>query len=65
MIALTRLDGRELVVNLDHVTFVEATPDTCLTLRSGDRLMVREAVDEVVRRAVEFRRQVAPPWGKE
>jgi flagellar protein FlbD len=58
MITLTRLDGREVVVNVDRVVFVEATPDTRLTLAGGSRLMVREEVAEVVRRAIEFQRLV-------
>jgi flagellar protein FlbD len=60
MIAVTRLDGREVIINLDRVVSVEATPDTLLTLVGGDRLMVREPVSEVVRRAIEFRRRVTP-----
>ena len=59
MIAVTRLDGRELVVNLDRVVSVESTPDTMLTLTGGDRLMVREGVDEVVRRAIDYKRRSA------
>jgi len=55
MILLTRLDGRELVVNSDLIVTVEATPDTMVTLTTGDRLLVREPVSEVVDRAVAFR----------
>lgn len=55
MILLTRLDGRELVVNSDLILTVEATPDTMVTLTTGDRLLVREAVQDVVDRAVAFR----------
>jgi flagellar protein FlbD len=60
MILLTRLNGREVVVNVEQVVFVESTPDTRLTLIGGERLMVREAVDEVVRRAEAFRRRSTP-----
>lgn len=55
MIMLTRLDGRELVVNSDLIVTVEATPDTMVTLTTGDRLLVREPVQDVVERAVAFR----------
>jgi len=51
MIKLTRLDGTELVVNVDHLLTAEATPDTVLLLSSGHKIMVRESVDEVVDRA--------------
>ncbi len=58
MIPLTRLDGREVVVNADHVLTVEATPDTVLVLTTGHHLMVKEAVDEVVDRVAAWRRRV-------
>lgn len=59
MIPLTRLDGKELVVNVDHVLTVEATPDTLLVLTTGHHLMVKEPVREVVDRAAAWKRRVA------
>ena len=58
MIVLTRLDGKELVVNADHVLTVEATPDTVILLTTGQKLMVGEPVDEVVGRAAAWHRRV-------
>lgn len=55
MIFLTRFDGTEVVVNCDLIVTVEKIPDTVLTLTTGDRIMVREPVEEVVERAVSFR----------
>ncbi len=52
MIKLTRLDGEAFVVNAELIRFVEARPDTFVTLTTGDRLVVAESMDEVVRRAV-------------
>ncbi|HET7754650.1 MAG TPA: flagellar FlbD family protein [Anaeromyxobacteraceae bacterium] len=59
MITLTRLDGRELVVNADHVLTVDATPDTVLVLTTGLHVMVKEPVREVVDRAAAWKRRVA------
>jgi flagellar protein FlbD len=59
VIALTRLDGKELVVNADHVLTVEATPDTVVVLTTGSSLMVKETVAEVVDRAAAWRRRIA------
>ncbi|BDG07976.1 flagellar FlbD family protein [Anaeromyxobacter paludicola] len=59
MICLTRLDGQELVVNADHILTVERTPDTMMLLTTGLRLMVRETVEDVVSRTVEYRRTIA------
>jgi flagellar protein FlbD len=59
VIPLTRLDGKELVVNADHVLTVEATPDTMLVLTTGHHLMVKESVREVVDGAAAWKRRVA------
>ena len=58
MIALTRLDGKELVVNADHILTAEATPDTVLLLTTGLRLMVLESVPEVTDRVAAWQRRV-------
>jgi flagellar protein FlbD len=59
VIALTRLDGQEVVVNADHVLTVEAAPDTILVLTTGHHIMVRESVREVVDRAAAWGRRVS------
>ncbi len=64
MILLTRLDGKELVVNADHVLTVEATPDTVILLSGGLHLMVKEPPEEVVERAVAYRRRCAAGPGR-
>lgn len=58
MIKLTRLNGDEFVVNAELIQFVESRPDTYVTLMTDDRIIVRESVDEVVRRAVDYSRSV-------
>ena len=57
MIALTRLDGTEFILNADHILTVERTPDTVITTSHGQHLLVREPVEAVVARVVSFRRQ--------
>jgi flagellar protein FlbD len=57
MILLTRLDGKELVVNADHILTVEATPDTVLQLTSGVHLMVREPLEDLLERVAVWRRR--------
>ena len=58
MIKLTRLNGDEFVVNAEIIRFVESRPDTYLTLTSNDRLIVRESVDEVVKRSIAYSRAI-------
>ena len=52
MIKLTRLNQKELMVNAEMIEFVEAIPDTIVTLTSGKKIMVFEPVDTVVERIV-------------
>ena len=58
MITVTRLDERVVVVNAEMIKMIEKTPDTIITFINGDSLLVRESVDEVVRRAIDYARQV-------
>jgi flagellar protein FlbD len=60
MIKVTRLDNRELVVNVDLVEFLEATPETIVTMSTGKKVVVKEPIDEVIRRIVEFRCRILP-----
>lgn len=61
MINLTYLTGEAVVVNAELIAVVEARPDTILTLQSGQRVTVREGVEEVVERVVAYRRRVLVP----
>ncbi len=60
MIRLTRLNNTELIVNADLIKFVEQAPDTVITLTSGDKIVVRESPEQVVKLVVDFRRSVWP-----
>ena len=55
MIKVTKLNGRELVVNADLIEFIESTPDTIISLTTGRKIMVLEEMDAVIRMAVEYR----------
>lgn len=57
MIHLTRLNSQPLVVNADLIKFIEKSPDTVITLITGEKLMVRESVEEVLNRVADFHRR--------
>jgi flagellar protein FlbD len=59
MIAVTRLDNSPLLLNVDLIVAIETTPDTLVSLTTGDTLLVREAPDELVKRIIRFRSAVA------
>ena len=58
MIHLTRLNHIPLVVNSDLIEQIEMTPDTVITLTTGQKFMILEKADEVIERIVQFRRSL-------
>ena len=56
MIGLTKLNNQSFVVNADLIKFIESTPDTLVTLTTGERILVKEPSDEVIRRVVQYGR---------
>ncbi len=67
MIKLTRLNHVPLILNADLIEYVEVTPDTVITLTTGQKLMVLESADQVIDCVVHFRRAIfgqafACPW---
>jgi flagellar protein FlbD len=58
MIHVTRLDGSDVVVNADLVATVERTPDTVLALVTGVRIMVKETVEDIVNKVIDYRRRL-------
>jgi flagellar protein FlbD len=63
MIRLTRLNRAPLVLNSDLIEHIDVTPDTVITLTTGQILRVRETAEEVIHRIIEFRRQIFGPDG--
>jgi flagellar protein FlbD len=59
MIKVTRINDSVLVVNADLIEFVEAIPDTIVSLTTGKKIMVRETIDEIIERVAAFKRKSA------
>jgi flagellar protein FlbD len=65
MIALRRLNNEAVMVNPDLIESLEETPDTVVTLTSGNKLIVRDSMDSIREKIIEFKRRIygqeAPP----
>ncbi len=57
MIQVTKLNNAEIIVNCDLIEFVEKTPDTLITLTTGRKLMVRESLQDVLDRVLDYRKK--------
>ena len=58
MIKLHKLNGAEIIVNAELIESVEATPDTVLNLATGNRFLVRDTVQEVMDKTIEYKKKV-------
>ena len=60
MIKLTKFKSQDhdFVLNADLIETIEETPDTVITLTNGKKLIVAEGMNEVVRRVMDYRREI-------
>lgn len=58
MIRLTRLNHQPIVVNAELIEYLEATPDTVISLSNGQKLTVLESLDRVMSEIVEYQREI-------
>lgn len=58
MITLHRLSGHVIMVNADLIEFLESTPDTVITLTSGNKLVVKDSMEEIQARIIEYKRKI-------
>jgi flagellar protein FlbD len=58
VIKVTRLNNHLVAINPDHIGWADATPDTTLCLIGGEKIIIRETLDELIATVVDFRRRV-------
>lgn len=58
MIKLHKLNGSEVVVNAELVESIESVPDTKIVLTTGNQYIVKESVEEVIQKIVEYKSMI-------
>lgn len=61
MIKLERLNGEEFVVNAELIETIEARPDTIITMTTGEKYIVRNSADEIVRKIISYKTSIGKP----
>ena len=61
MIYLTRLNHSSLVLNCDLIEHIEMTPDTVVSLTTGQKFVVLESADDIIERVKDYRRSILTP----
>ena len=58
MIHVTRLNHTPIVINSDLIEHIESTPDTVISLTTGQKIMVLESTEELIERVRQFRQSI-------
>jgi flagellar protein FlbD len=58
MIHVTRLNHSRVVLNCELIEQIETTPDTVVSMTTGQKIMVLESIEEILQRVRLFRRSI-------
>ena len=54
MVILTKLNGKDIMINETHIETVACTPDTVITMTNGHTYIVQESIEEIMNKILAF-----------
>lgn len=64
MIIVTRLNKTQYVINAELIETIESTPDTVISLTSGNKYIVVESYHEIIAKVVDYKRHLLSHCGR-
>ena len=58
MITITKLNDKQIVMNCECIEMIESNPDTTITMTTGRKMIVKESVDDILAKIVDFKRKI-------
>ncbi len=58
MITVTRLNHQELTLNSDLIESLEETPDTVISMTTGNKYIVTESSHEIIKKIIDYKRKI-------
>lgn len=58
MIEVTRLNDTKLIINAELIEKVEESPDTIITLTSGNKIIVKESRQEIKNLVILYKKEI-------
>ena len=58
VIRLTKFNNLIFYLNAEMIRSVESTPDTVITMLSGEKILVKESPEEVTKKIIEYKRLI-------
>jgi len=61
MIVVKKVNQQEIIVNCELIVTIEFTPDAVMSLTTGDKIIVDETKEDLLRKIIEYKRSVNYP----
>ena len=61
MIQVTRLDDSKVMLNVEKIQSMQAAPDTVITFTNENCIIVKEPVEEISQKILEYQRSINEP----
>lgn len=58
MIVVKKINGEEIIVNDELVEMIEFSPHAVMSLTTGEKIIVDETREEILRKIIEFKRAI-------
>lgn len=58
MILVKKINQQEIIVNPDLIETIEFSPHAVMSLTTGEKVIVDETPEEIIRKVIEFRRAI-------
>jgi len=58
MIVVKKINGQEIIVNCELIEMIEFSPHAVLSRTSGEKLVVDETRDAILRKVMEYKRAI-------
>ena len=59
MIVVKKVNQQEIIVNCELIQSIEFTPDAVMSLTTGDKIIVDETKEDLLRKIIEYKRCVS------
>ncbi|MCL1881711.1 MAG: flagellar FlbD family protein [Oscillospiraceae bacterium] len=56
VILLTKISGKQILINENMIEIAQETPDTVITMNNGHTYIVSEGLDEIIDKVIQFNR---------
>ncbi|MFV0392970.1 MAG: flagellar FlbD family protein [Coprobacillaceae bacterium] len=58
MISISKLNGKQIVLNCELIETIEALPDTTITMTNGRKFITTDSVDDVIDKIIKYKNKI-------